>query len=101
MRLRPVPTHPPAPVSEQATVAQPSERQVVAFPTSAAPRSWNIWDLERLARDGSRFHPERREEWAYLFLHLRQFATADGALPAEFDGLVRESAGGLLERSGA
>jgi hypothetical protein len=72
---------------------------VVVFPTqTAAPRSWNLWDLERLARAEVRTQPDRRDEWAYLFLHLRQFASADGSLPTEFDGLVRESFAGLLER---
>jgi hypothetical protein len=75
---------------------------VVAFPARpAVPRSWNLWDLERIAREEVRTQPERRDEWTYLFLHLRQFASADGALPTEFDGLVRESFAGLLERSGA
>ena len=35
-------------------------------------------------------------ERAALLLHLRQFADADGTLPVEFDGLVRESFGRLL-----
>ena len=64
------------------------------------PREWNLWELERLARAGAHRHPERSQEWAYLFVHLRQFANPDGALPAEFDGLVRESFGDLLEASG-
>ena len=61
-------------------------------------REWNIWDLERLARAEAPEHPEQRDEWAFLFVHLRQFANADGVLPTEFDSLVRESFGGLLER---
>jgi hypothetical protein len=65
---------------------------------SYAPRQWNIWDLERLARSETQRHPERRDEWAFLFVHLRQFASADGVLPTEFDSLVRESFAGLLER---
>jgi hypothetical protein len=99
MRLRPVP--PPAPSAE--TPPQPAESPVVALRPRApsTPRSWNLWDLERLAREGARVQPERREEWGYLFLHLRQFAAADGSLPAEFDTLVRESFGGLLERPGS
>ena len=47
----------------------------------------------------TKHRPERRDEFAYLFLHLREFATADGSLPTEFDGLVRESFAGLLERT--
>jgi hypothetical protein len=64
---------------------------------SAQPREWNLWELERIARAQSRRDPERFEEWSYLFLHLRRFANADGMLPAEFDGLVRDSFAGLLE----
>ncbi len=99
MRLRPVPI--PAPSPEPAAPAPPPvQSPVVAFrPRTTVARSWNLWDLERIAREGVRAAPERRDEWAYLFLHLRQFATADGALPTEFDGLVRESFGGLLERA--
>jgi hypothetical protein len=64
------------------------------------PRRWNLWDLERRARDELPRDPVRYEEWSYLFVHLRQFATPDGSLPTEFDGLVRESFGELLEHAG-
>jgi hypothetical protein len=101
MRLRPVPAPQPEPPAPPIQPEEP-ESPVVAFsPRTTAPRSWNLWDLERIAREGAQTEPERRDEWAYLFLHLRQFAAADGSLPTEFDGLVRESFGGLLDRSGA
>jgi hypothetical protein len=100
-RLRSVPTPrsasvaPPSPPAPSA----PEPQSVVEFrPRTIQPREWNLWDLERIAREEAPEHPERRDEWAYLFVHLRQFASADGSLPAEFDGLVRESFGGLLER---
>jgi hypothetical protein len=67
---------------------------------TVAPRRWNLWDLERRARDEQQRNPDRYEEWSYLFVHLRQFATPDGSLPTEFDGLVRESFGDLLEHAG-
>lgn len=67
---------------------------------TAAPRRWNLWDLERRARDEQQRDPGRYEEWSYLFVHLRQFATPDGFLPTEFDGLVRESFGELLDHAG-
>jgi len=63
------------------------------------PRRWNLWDLERRARDEHQRDPLRYEEWSYLFVHLRQFAAPDGSLPTEFDGLVRESFGELLEHA--
>jgi hypothetical protein len=105
MRLRSVPAPLPEPRVEAAPPAEtapPTDSPVVAFPARRAPpRSWNLWDLERIAREGVRAQPERRDEFAYLFLHLRQFAAADGSLPTEFDGLVRESFAGMLDRSGA
>ena len=72
---------------------------MVPLPQRAAGRrEWNVWELERLARDETRRSPARAQEWSYLFLYLRQFAEPGGALPTEFDGLVRESFGTLLER---
>jgi hypothetical protein len=68
------------------------------MPRRTGPRSWNLWDLEALAREEARRVPAQAEEWRYLFLYLRDFARADGELPTEFDGLVRESFGSLLER---
>jgi hypothetical protein len=93
-----VPPPPPEPSAAPPT-PQPAERQVVSLPQRTyVPRQWNIWDLERLARAEAPEHPERRDEWSFLFVHLRQFANAEGVLPTEFDSLVRESFGGLLER---
>jgi len=92
---------PPRPAAEPPAPQQPPEQQgapvVPLWARSSQPRQWNLWDLERIARAQSRRDPEQFEEWSYLFLHLRRFATADGMLPAEFDGLVREYFGGLLE----
>ena len=92
----------PAEASPNPPAAPPSrkpETRVVSLPQRThVQRQWNIWDLERLARAEASAHPERRDEWAFLFVHLRQFANADGELPVEFDSLVRESFGSLLER---
>jgi hypothetical protein len=102
LRLRSVPAPRPEPQLARASevaAAAPASPSVVEFrPRTTEPREWNLWDLERIAREEVREHPERREEWSYLFLHLREFAQADGSLPTEFDGLVRESFAGMLER---
>jgi hypothetical protein len=102
-RLRPVPTERAEPRPEPVAARAPSPAEassVVEFrPRTTEPRQWNLWDLERIAREEAVDHPERRDEWSFLFFHLRQFAHADGSLPAEFDPLVRESFGGLLERA--
>ena len=90
--LRSVPP-PPPPAPEHA----PEERAPVVnlAARTRAPRMWNLWELERLARE--EFEGEALEQSRYLLIHLRQFARADGALPLEFDELVRDSFGSLLE----
>jgi hypothetical protein len=63
---------------------------------SALPRQWNIWDLERLTRAASGGDAILDEERAFLLMYLRDFAGPDGALPIDFDGLVRDSFGPLV-----
>ena len=103
--LRPVPPPPPPPPSgapAPVPVRPAASRDVIDMRLRATvqPRRWNLWDLERRARDEAQRDPLRYEEWSYLFVHLRQFATPDGSLPVEFDDLVRESFGELLEQAG-
>jgi hypothetical protein len=87
-----VPTSAPAP-EPAATRPAPPRRLGRAAPArpERAPVRWNIWSLERLARE----HPES-EELPFLVLSLREFADSAGQLPADFDALVRESFGDLL-----
>jgi hypothetical protein len=87
----------PDPVQPAPVVPPQTTANVVRMPRSSEQREWNVWELESLAREQARLEPERGEEWSYLFVHLRQFADAKGKLPSEFDGLVRESFGELLE----
>jgi hypothetical protein len=79
-----------------APAPQPEPEPEVAYiPHQEEPREWNLWDLERQARD----HPgdaARNEEWTALFVYLRPFANSDGLLPTEFDSLVRESFAELI-----
>jgi hypothetical protein len=95
----PVQPQPPAP----APAAPEPEPTVVAFtPRSlGVPRQWNLWELERVARDQSGRDSERDEERAFLLMYLREFADADGVLPTSFDSIVRESFGDVLDAVGA
>jgi outer membrane biosynthesis protein TonB len=100
--LRPVPqppvqpTPPAAPPAAARAARQPGVVDLRRRQTAQA-RHWNLWDLERLAREELQRDPARLQDLSYLFVHLRQFASADGSLPTEFDPLVRESLGDLLE----
>lgn len=93
-QLVPVPEPPPPPEPE----AEPEPvAAVVALPVPETPREWNLWDLERVARERPAEDPLRAEEQAYLLVYLREFARPDGTLPLDFDRLVRESFGDLIE----
>ena len=68
----------------------------MTLPLSGAPREWNVWELERLARASTGGDVVKDEELSYLLVYLRGFATPEGILPVDFDELVRESFGPLL-----
>jgi hypothetical protein len=67
---------------------EPPHGQTVA--PSSSTTEWNLWELERRARDYAAGDAVP-EEWAAMFMHLREFANSDGRLPERFDSLVRES----------
>jgi len=99
---------PPAPEPEVEQVAEPepvaAEPEPVAEPSpvvafvraNEGPREWNLWELERAARDHATDDVARNEERAYLLMYLREFAGPDGVLPTDFDGLVRDAFGDML-----
>lgn len=93
----PEPPAEPEPVPELPTPEHAAAAEgVVELPRrEEPPREWNLWDLEHHAREHQ--GAPRQEEWAALFMYLREFANADGLLPIEFDALVRESFADLIE----
>jgi hypothetical protein len=98
-RIVAVPPLPPEPEPEPAREPepQPEPARVVAFtPANAGPREWNLWDLEREAREHASADVAVEEERSYLLIYLRDFAGPDGVLSADFDGLVRDAFGDVL-----
>jgi hypothetical protein len=84
---------PPEPEREPEPEDAEAPELVVRLPLDGSePREWNVWELERLVRERG----AEDEERAYLLVYLRDFATPEGTLPVDFDGLVRESFGELL-----
>jgi outer membrane biosynthesis protein TonB len=97
-RIAAVPSPPPEPEPEP----EPVPSRVVAFiPANEGPREWNLWELERAARDHATDDVVRNEERSYLLMYLREFAGPDGILPTDFDGLVRDAFGDVLHTVGA
>jgi hypothetical protein len=96
-QLRRVPSPEPVPPPEPEPVREDLPEPIAYLRRDGGePREWNIWELERLAREGESRDPGRDQELAFLLLELRQFANADGQLPVSFDAVVRESFGELL-----
>src|SRR5690349_25147123 len=88
---------PPEPEPEPELEPEPEPEPAVSYlPVDETPREWNLWELERVSRDNAGDDVARNEELAYLLMYLREFAGPDGALPADFDGLVRDAFGDLL-----
>ncbi|MDX6407908.1 MAG: hypothetical protein QOE13_979 [Gaiellaceae bacterium] len=107
-RIAAVPPPPPEPEPEREPEPEPEKAKeqeparVVAFiPANDGPREWNIWELERAARDHATDDVARNEERSYLLMYLREFAGPDGVLPTDFDGLVRDAFGDMLHAVGA
>jgi hypothetical protein len=90
---------PPPPEPEPQPEPEPEpepEPAIASLPSNEAAREWNLWELERVARDHVSDDVAKNEERAYLLMYLREFAGPDGTLPADFDGLVRDAFGDLL-----
>jgi outer membrane biosynthesis protein TonB len=103
-RIAAVPSPPPEsePEPEPEPLPEPVPARVVAFiPANEGPREWNLWELERAARDHATDDVVRNEERSYLLMYLREFAGPNGILPADFDGLVRDAFGDVLHTVGA
>ncbi|MBD0348978.1 MAG: hypothetical protein ICV59_07485 [Thermoleophilia bacterium] len=83
---------------EPEPVASPAPPAVVELPLRRGA-GWNLWELERRARERAGGDVQRDEEWAALLVYLREYASPDGMLPAEFDELVRESFAELTGRA--
>jgi outer membrane biosynthesis protein TonB len=100
--LAAVPELEPEPEPEPVVVPEPEPvavgAAVVPIGASAAPRRWNVWELERLSRDNAGSDAVLDEERTYLLMYLRDFADPGGALPIDFDALVRDSFGDLVGR---
>jgi hypothetical protein len=90
--------------AEPAPAETPPEQPRVGALTSRSlgvPQQWNLWELERVAREQGGVDPARDEERSLLLMYLRSFAAADGVLPTSFDRIVRESFGDVLDAVGS
>ena len=97
----PPPPEEPDAEPEQKPEPEPEPARVTFIGANDGPREWNLWELERAARDNASDDLARNEERSYLLMYLREFAGPDGILPSDFDGLVRDAFGDVLHTVGA
>jgi capsular polysaccharide biosynthesis protein len=64
---------------------------VVALAGEPEDGHFNLVTLERLVEERGRDFPHRVEEWTSYLYFLRDYAAADGSVPASFDGLIQET----------
>lgn len=84
----PEPTPEPTPEPEPEPVAV----AVAAPPMRVTGPPYNVWELERALNESG----SANDEQTFLLHYLRDYAGSDGALPSDFDDLVRESFPSLL-----
>jgi type IV secretory pathway VirB10-like protein len=99
--VTPPPPEEPGPEPEAQPEPELEPEPVTFIGANDGPREWNLWELERAARDNASDDLVRNEERSYLLMYLREFAGPDGILPTDFDGLVRDAFGDVLHTVGA
>ena len=77
---------------EQALRAFRSGKIDVLVATDVAARGIDVQDVTHVIN-----YQCPDEERTFLLMYLREFANADGVLPADFDAVVRESFGDVLD----
>jgi hypothetical protein len=98
----PTPEPVPAPPAAAAPAPEPEPEPEPAAPVLPVPapvvelRRWNVFQLEKRAREVAARDPLRGEELFALLLHLRVFGDSGGELAEDFDGFVREALAELL-----
>ena len=100
LEQRPAPPPPPPPPPPEPVPAP--EPEPVAPPEPAPERiiragAWNVDDLERAVARQSNASAEQAEEWSTYLFFLREHASSDGALPPQFDGLVEDVFGSVVD----
>jgi len=85
----PEPAPPPPPPVVSAPEPEPPPAAV-----AARAGDFNVFELERLVR--ARAGDPAADEWNYYLIYLREYASLEGELPAQFDGLVWDVFGPLV-----
>ena len=96
----PVPVAAPAPPPPQEpevpVESPPRPAEAAPRPASAGAGGWNMNDLDALVTANGESHPDQLEEWRTYLFFLRDHASIDGDLPAQFDSLIEDVFGAVL-----
>jgi capsular polysaccharide biosynthesis protein len=75
--------------SPEQLISEPALASEPATPSPVTPGDvWNLPDLEHAVEAHADASPEQAEEWRTYLYFLREYASADGALPPGFSSLI-------------
>jgi hypothetical protein len=92
----PAPELEPRAEAEEPAAGSREESNLVEFPRFAG--GWDIFELAQLTAESAEQDPIRRVEREQILYFLREHTSLDGRIPPEFDGLIRETFGELVDR---
>jgi hypothetical protein len=99
----PVPEAAPEPEPEPEPQREPEPEPVVVtqalLEADVGAGDLTLSDLQRLVDAQTAASPEESEQWRTYLFFLREHASTSGSLPAQFDPLVNEVFGPLLDRA--
>jgi hypothetical protein len=90
------PAEPQAEAEAQPPRGQGAEANLVDFPRFAG--GWDIFELTRLMAEYEHQDPIKHAEREQILYFLREHTSLDGRIPPEFDGLIEEIFGELVDR---
>ena len=85
-----------AAAAEEAKAAEAAIPPVPPPAENGLHGSYNLVTLERLVDERGSAFPGRLEEWSSYLYFLREYAAADGSVPASFNGLIHDTFDELL-----
>jgi hypothetical protein len=88
-RPEPVPEPEPEPEPDPEPAAAPAPPPAAVGPGRNG--FYNLTTLEHLVGTRGSAFPDRLEEWSSYLYFLRDYADADGFVPASFDALIAET----------
>ncbi len=87
---------PPAPVETPVEAPVAAAPAAAPVPEPAGDGRYNLLTLEKLVEAKQDEFPDRADDWTSYLYFLREYAAADGTVPATFDWLIQDTFADLV-----